>query len=76
MGSGQQIAWGEKAALSKKFLAEVESIRPTVPEVVPSNSESIESKSIAEALKNLKDLHDQGVISEEEFAKAKNKLLS
>jgi hypothetical protein len=76
MGSGQQIAWGEKAALSKKFLAEVESVLPTVPEVVPSNSEPVESKSIAEELKNLKDLHDQGVISEEEFTKAKDKLLS
>src|SRR5665213_4078556 len=33
MGSGQQIAWGEKASLSKKFLAEVESVLPNVPEI-------------------------------------------
>lgn len=76
MGSGQQIAWGEKAALSKKFLAEVESVLPNVPEILPSDSTPSESKSIAEELKSLRDLHDQGVISEEEFSKAKEKLLS
>ena len=76
MGSGQQIAWGEKAALSKKFLAEVESVLPNVPEIVPSDSTPSESKSIAEELKSLRDLHDQEVISEEEFSKAKEKLLS
>jgi hypothetical protein len=76
MGSGQQIAWGEKAALSKKFLAEVEKVLPSLPEVVPSNSNPSESTSIAEELKSLKDLHDQGVISEEEFSRAKDKLLS
>ena len=37
MGSGQQIAWGEKAALSKKFLAEVVSVLPNIPEVVQTN---------------------------------------
>jgi hypothetical protein len=76
MGSGQQIAWGEKAALSKKFLAEVESVLPNVPEVVRSDSTPSESRSIAEELKSLRDLHDQGVISEEEFSKAKEKLLN
>ena len=72
MGSGQQIAWGEKAALSKKFLAEVEKVLPSLPEVVPSNSNPSESTSIAEELKSLKDLHDQGVLSEEEFSRAKD----
>jgi hypothetical protein len=67
---------GEKAALSKKFLAEVEKVLPSLPEVVPSNSNPSESTSIAEELKSLKDLHDQGVLSEEEFSRAKDKLLS
>jgi hypothetical protein len=76
MSSSQQISWGEKAALSKKFLAEVESVLPSVPEVVRSDSMPSESSSIAEELKSLRDLREQGVISEEEFSKAKEKLLS
>jgi hypothetical protein len=48
MGSGQQIAWGEKASLSKKFLAEVESVLPNVPEIDQINDIQRRGVSIIE----------------------------
>jgi hypothetical protein len=48
MGSGQQIAWGEKAALSKKFLAEVASVLPNVPDIGQINEVQRQGVSIIE----------------------------
>ena len=48
MGSGQQIAWGEKAALSKKFLAEVKSVLPNVSEIDQINDIQRRGVSIIE----------------------------
>src|SRR5487761_1188199 len=39
IGSGQQIAWGEKSALSKKFLAQVEAVLPSTPEGPTGNAD-------------------------------------
>ncbi len=42
-----------------------------------SNSETIgQSKNLSEELSNLNDLKEKGIISQEEFEKAKNKLLN
>ena len=42
-----------------------------------SNSETIGlSKNLSEALSNLNELKEKGIISQEEFEKAKNKLLN
>ena len=48
VGSSQQLAWGEKAALSKKFLAEVASVLPMVPEIEQTSDAQRQSVSILE----------------------------
>ena len=78
LSSEQQVAWGEKAALSKKFLAEVTSILPTIPE---GSSERVTTASprIAdsrlEALAKAVELKEKGILSDEEFQAEKVRIL-
>ena len=76
-GSGQVAAWGEKSALSRKFLLTVGRVLPTVPE--PSTSggtTSVAAPSVVDELVKLKGLLDRGVLSNAEFESLKHRLLS
>jgi hypothetical protein len=72
LAGGQQVAWGEKSALSKKFLREVGQVLPKVPEPGPVSNlaETEKSKNLSDDLAALKVLHDDGTLSEDEFKRA------
>lgn len=73
-GSSQVGAWEEKSALSKKFLDTVTRILPSITEPQATTQPSAPS-SMADELAKLRELVGQGVISEAEFAQAKQRLL-
>jgi hypothetical protein len=86
LAGGQQIAWGEKSALSQKFLAEIESILPTIPEspfshlpppptVSPPFVASSSQVSRLDELAKAAELRDRGVLTEEEFLSEKARIL-
>lgn len=75
-GGSQVFAWGEKDKLSKNFLSNVEKVLPTVQVLTPSqNSTLAPPTNLADEVKRLFELMEAGALSEEEFAKAKSKLL-
>lgn len=73
-GGGQAISWGEKGRLIDKFAKTVKEIVPSVPEPEPVVAAG-GSTSVADELAKLASLRDSGVLSEQEFAAQKAKLL-
>ena len=75
-GGGSQIfAWGEKKKLSEKFLSTVERILPSVETTETPSQNPQSSGSLTDELMKLTQLKEAGVLSDDEFAKAKAKLL-
>lgn len=75
-GGGSQIfAWGEKKKLSEKFLGTVERILPCVETTETPSQNPQSTDSLSDELMKLTKLKEAGVLSEDEFAKAKTKLL-
>ena len=77
-GGGQIAAWGEKNALSRRFLDVLAQVLPTVPEpeiahLVPPAV--VRPPTIAEQLQHLADLHRSGALNDAEFAGAKSRLV-
>ena len=76
-GGSQVFSWGEKDKLSKKFLDSVETILPSISKVASVNESTvISATNMAEEIKSLFALKEAGVLTEDEFAKAKAKLLN
>lgn len=76
-GGSQVFSWGEKDKLCKKFLDSVETILPTISKVASVKESSvISATNMAEEIKSLFALKEAGVLTEDEFAKAKAKLLN
>lgn len=77
LGGGSQIgSWGEKSALSKKFLAAVASALPKVPEPIVAAPAPPASSDLATQLSQLVALHAQGGLTDQEFADAKAALIA
>jgi hypothetical protein len=75
-GGGAQLgAWGEKKALSRKFLETVSTILPSIPEPKAQTNEN-NASNVADELLKLKELLDMEAISQEEFDTQKTKLLN
>lgn len=73
-GGGSQIgSWGEKAALSNKFLDVVTRVLPRVEEPAAA---TVGSPDLAGQLARLVDLHEQGHLDDQEFAAAKAALIA
>ena len=78
LAGAQQIAWGEKAALSKKFLDEVTTILPTIQEVAHDQAAAEFRTSEPNRLDELAkaaDLKEKGFLTEEEFQAEKKRIL-
>lgn len=81
LASGQQIAWGEKSALTKKILERIGELLPSIPEpIAPAAAPSAPQSAPAsgdrlEALARLGQLKESGVLTDEEFQTEKQKLL-
>lgn len=73
-GGGQAFAWGEKGRLIDKFAATVKEIVPRIAE--PQAPAPAGGASVADELAKLASLRDSGVLSEDEFAAQKARLLS
>jgi Short C-terminal domain len=74
-GGGQVFDWGEKGKITRKLLAQLDRVVPETPEPTVSSTASA-TASAAEELQRLADLRAQGVLTEDEFAAAKAKLLT
>jgi len=74
----QVYDWGEGKAIARKFLDRLTPVVAATPEPTSAarTSAARESVSIAEELKRIALLHEQGVLTDEEFAAAKAKLLT
>lgn len=76
-GGSQLFAWGEKDKLSSAFLENIQKILPSIPKVVSAEDTTpVQSRSVAEEIKNLLALKEAGVLSDSEFETAKTKLLN
>lgn len=73
-GGGQAIAWGEKGRLIDKFAVTVKEILPRIPDRAAPQPSPV-GGSVADELAKLASLRDSGVITEDEFAAQKAKLL-
>lgn len=71
-GGNQLGSWGEKSDLSNKFHNLVEKILPDINEI---RNKSAGSLSVADEIGKLKNLLDQGALSQAEFDLAKKKLI-
>lgn len=75
-GGGAQLgAWGEKKALSNKFIDEIRRVLPSIAEPASSTPAGNATTSAADEILKLKELLDAGVLSQEEFEASKRKLL-
>jgi hypothetical protein len=78
MAGEQQIAWGERAALSKKFLGEVTIILPTIQEVAHDKAAAEVGASEPNRLDEFAkaaELKEKGFLTEEEFQAEKKGIL-
>lgn len=73
-GSGQVASWGEKSALSRKFLEMVDQTLPSIAEE-RAGVAAPPPTSVADELLKLKALLDAGVLTAAEMDDAKRKLL-
>ncbi len=74
-GGGQVFDWGEKGKITQKLLEHLDRVVPETPEPAVSSTASA-TASTADELQRLADLRARGVLTEEEFAAAKAKLLT
>lgn len=75
-GSGSQVfAWGEKKKLSELFMGKVADLVSSTPPPSPASGSKAGPASLADELAKLKVLHESGVLSDEDFDRAKEKLL-
>lgn len=72
-GGGQLFSWGEKGKLIDQFNAHVRKIVGTIPEKQNNPSES--SESVTDSIKKLAVLHDEGILTEDEYQSKKQELL-
>lgn len=68
---GQLVSWGEKGAITRRFLETVDRVLPETPEAASSVR-----GGAADELERLADLHSKGALSDDEFAAAKARALS
>jgi hypothetical protein len=76
-GSGpkQVGSWGEKSALSKKFIDKIDEVLPSVVEAERVTAGG-GTTGVADELKKIADLRDAGILSEGEFEGQKARLLA
>jgi hypothetical protein len=80
-GGGQLFSWGEKGRLSDQFAQVVRDTLPSTPEPKPAAPPASPapaastSTSVADELTKLAALRDSGVLTEDEFAVQKARLL-
>jgi len=74
IGGGSQVgSWGEKSALSNKFLDTVARLLPRVPE--PAAPKPAAGSDLAAQLAKLAELRKEGLLDEQEYADAKAALI-
>lgn len=69
------VSWGEKKQVALKFLAQLRNVLPQIQEPARSGPGPVSSDLAAE-LQKLADLKAQGLLSEDEFKAAKQRLLN
>jgi hypothetical protein len=74
-GGGQIVDWGEKGKITGKLLEHLDRMLEETPEPAPAAAAG-GSPSTVEELQRLASLRAQGVLTEEEFATAKAKVLA
>jgi hypothetical protein len=72
---GQMVGWGEKKKVIQRFLQALGEVLPNTPEPQPNAPVSTSDSDPAAELEKLAELHDQGVLSDDEFAAAKARTL-
>lgn len=73
---GQLVSWGEKGRLIKTFVGKVTEVLPSIAkEKATVSAPAPESVSVADELAKLAKLRDDGVLTPDEFAAQKAKLL-
>jgi hypothetical protein len=78
-GGSQIASWGEKKTLAIKVLDRVRESLPSIPDPAAAEAAShagVSSGGIGTELAQLASLHQSGALSDEEFASAKQRLLS
>lgn len=79
IASAQQIAWGEKAALSNTFLIKVAELLPSIPESAITRSPVVSGAPPLNRMGQLEkasELRDKGLLTEEEFQAEKSRILN
>lgn len=75
-GGGQMFDWGERGGITRTLLEHLDRVLPETPEPTRVSSTSPGTPSMVDELQRLADLKERGMISEDEFAAAKTKLLT
>jgi hypothetical protein len=75
LGDQQMFGWGEKKKLSERFLGQVADLITSTPPPSPVSESKTGPDSVAGELAKLKGLQDGGVLSDEDFDRAREKLL-
>ncbi|MFY3630377.1 superinfection immunity protein [Achromobacter xylosoxidans] len=70
------MAWGCAARQERQLGAAPKDVMPPKPDVSPTRPASAPSASVADELRKLADLKQQGILSDEEFAAQKARVLS